>query len=292
MCFYRGDLHRGRPFAKRAVETGDQLGDPLWLTWALYVRGQMHLYLGDWGWARSDAEQALAICSQAGGWAGSFARQAMGQVCMAEGRWDEAGQHLEEALVQASPNGDLQIVRWAARSLAELEVRQGCAPAACARLVPLLDRPGLDEFDVTAFLPVLAWAYLELGDLARAEDTVEQALRRARAEQLRLILVDALRVHAMILARLGRSVEAEHALQEGIALARAMPCPYAEARLLQIYGRLDVERGAPEPARKRLDAALAIFRRLGARKDVEWVEQVLPLIGQGVDRPDEGQAHT
>jgi tetratricopeptide (TPR) repeat protein len=275
ICFYRGDLHRGRPFAERAVATGDQLGDPLWLTWALCVRGQMYLYLGDWSRARGDTEQALAVSAQAGGWAVPFALQAIGQLCAAEGRWDEARRHLEEAFVHASPSGDLQLVRWAARSLAELEIRQGCAPAACARLVPLLDRPGLAEFDVTAFLPTLAWAYLTSGHLAQAEHTVEQALGRARAEQLRLVLVDALRVQAMVVARQEQWQEAEQALEEGLTFARSMPYPYAEARLLHLSGRLRTQAGNPVTARERLATALAIFRRLGARKDIEQVERDL-----------------
>ena len=82
---------------------------------------------------------------------------------MAEGQWEEAAHHLEESRTQAGHVGDLQAQRGAARSLAELEVRQGRSQAACARLVPLLDRPGLEEFDVTHFLPVLAWYKNPLG---------------------------------------------------------------------------------------------------------------------------------
>jgi hypothetical protein len=40
-------------------------------------------------------------------------------------------------------------------------------------------------------------------------------------------------------------------------------------------GAMHVQKGEPEPARERLEAALAIFRRLGARKDAEWVEQAI-----------------
>jgi hypothetical protein len=36
-----------------------------------------------------------------------------------------------------------------------------------------------------------------------------------------------------------------------------------------------LQRGEPEPAREQLEAALAIFRRLGARKDAERVEQAI-----------------
>jgi hypothetical protein len=42
---------------------------------------------------------------------------------------------------------------------------------------------------------------------------------------------------------------------------------------------MHAERGEPERARERLEAALAIFRRLGARKDIERVEQLLSRLG-------------
>jgi hypothetical protein len=54
-----------------------------------------------------------------------------------------------------------------------------------------------------------------------------------------------------------------------------MPYPYAAARLLHVYGQMHVAKGEPGPARQRLEAALAIFRRLGTRKDAERVERAL-----------------
>jgi hypothetical protein len=59
-----------------------------------------------------------------------------------------------------------------------------------------------------------------------------------------------------------------------------MPYPYAEARLLHVYGLMHAQKGGPEPARERLEAALALFRRLGARKDAERVEQAIGALSQ------------
>jgi tetratricopeptide (TPR) repeat protein len=84
-----------------------------------------------------------------------------------------------------------------------------------------------------------------------------------------------LRVQAMIAIQKGRWDEAIAALEEGLELARSMPYPYAEGRLLHVYAELYLQKGEPGPARECLEAALAIFRRLGARKDVERVEHAL-----------------
>jgi predicted HTH transcriptional regulator len=54
-----------------------------------------------------------------------------------------------------------------------------------------------------------------------------------------------------------------------------MPYPYAEARLLHVYGLLHTQKQELAPAHERLAAALAIFRRLGARSHAEQVEQAL-----------------
>jgi hypothetical protein len=64
-------------------------------------------------------------------------------------------------------------------------------------------------------------------------------------------------------------------MEEGLALARGMPYPYAEARLLHVAGVLHAERGAPELAREQWEAALADFTRLGALADVARTAQAL-----------------
>jgi hypothetical protein len=40
----------------------------------------------------------------------------------------------------------------------------------------------------------LAWAHLELGEMVQADQVAGEAIRKTRAGQLRLVLVDALRV--------------------------------------------------------------------------------------------------
>src|SRR5262249_5117559 len=54
----------------------------------------------------------------------------------------------------------------------------------------------------------------------------------------------------------------------------------AEARLLHTYGELHGQKGELGAARERLEAALAIFQRLGARQDAALVEQALAILSQ------------
>jgi tetratricopeptide (TPR) repeat protein len=135
------------------------------------------------------------------------------------------------------------------------------------------------EEDVTPLLPLLAWALLDLGGVGEAAEVAARAVARARDQGRQVLLVDALRVAAMIAARQGHWEEAECALQEGLALARRMGYPYGEARLLLVYGTLHAQTGQPELARERLETAQAIFQRLGARKDIERAENLLIPLG-------------
>ena len=187
-----------------------------------------------------------------------------------------AARYAEEWLPWAERTGDLPDIHGL---LAERELLQGRPDAALARLTPLLDHPGTAPIELTPLLPLVAWAHLERGEVATAAEAVARGIAHARAQHHRLALVNALRVQAMVATRQGCWAQAEQALEEGLALARRMPYPYAEACLLHVSGALHAQKGEPEPACERLEAALEIFRRLGARKDVESVEQALATSG-------------
>jgi len=124
-----------------------------------------------------------------------------------------------------------------------------------------------------------------MGDLAAAREIVDQAVAHARAERDRIALVDGLRVRAMVAGRQGRWDVAVADLEEGLALARGMPYPHAEARLLHVHGGTLAGKGEPGPARERLEAALATFRRLGARRDAEETEATLATLSTRADAP-------
>jgi tetratricopeptide (TPR) repeat protein/DNA-binding XRE family transcriptional regulator len=271
-----GEFAPSRRDFQRAGVVAERRADPTWIAFSATVGGWVAFLEGDWDQARVVCDSAVTMVRQASvPWVTAYVLANRGAICLAEGQWEEASRYLEEACTRAGHSGDLQALRFAAGLLAELEILAGRPAAAQARLVPLLDRPGLEEYNVTAFLPVLAWAHLELGEVVRAADVVEQALRRTRPEGLRLVLVEALRVQAMVAVRLEQWQGAERALEEGLSLARSMAYPYAEARLLHLSGRLYTQLGKPEAARERLAAALAIFQRLGAHKDIQQVERDL-----------------
>jgi tetratricopeptide (TPR) repeat protein/transcriptional regulator with XRE-family HTH domain len=273
---FQGAFTQSRRTFMRALELAQEWEDAAQLVLLLANLGELAIFTGAWSQARPDLERAVNLSQQIGSaWTAVYPLLSLGRLCLYQGAWEVGSQYLEKALALAEQSGDLQALRQAQARLAERDLLQGNPGAACTRLVPLLDRSGLEEVDVTLLLPLLAWAYLVSGEAARAEDLVRQTIARARAQRSQIALVDALQVLALLATQQGRWAEAEGALTEALALARAMPYPYAEARLLAAYGLLHAQKGETARARERLAAAQAIFQRLGARQDSARMEQAL-----------------
>jgi tetratricopeptide (TPR) repeat protein/transcriptional regulator with XRE-family HTH domain len=271
-----GEFDQAGVYYRRAIDVGEQMGDPAWAAFAMANLGKLLWLLGEWDHARTHLEQALGIIRSLGpSWYSAYPPLYLGQLCLAEGEWEQASGYLEESIPIARRSGDLRAQRIGQALLAERDLLEGHPSAVLARLEPLLDRPGLEEQDVTGLLPLLAWAHLELGADQPAEEIAAKAVDRADRHHCRVYLVDALRVHAMVLTRSGHWEEAQSSLESAASLARSMPYPYAEARALSEYGMLHAKKGEPQRARERLEEALMVFRRLGARPYITRMEQTL-----------------
>jgi hypothetical protein len=125
----------------------------------------------------------------------------------------------------------------------------------------------------------MAWALLDLGDVDEATQVAWRAVAQAREMGRQVVLADALRAAAMAATRQGRWTEAQGAIQEGLSLARRIGYSYGEARILLVSGDLYTMTDQPEPARKQLEAARAIFLQLGAHRDIDRAELLLTALG-------------
>jgi tetratricopeptide (TPR) repeat protein len=209
---------------------------------------------------------------------------------LAEGDEGAASAHFTEALAVAERHHDLWALRWLQGSLAERDLLAGQPEQARARLAPLLDLANLEVsgLDVRQLLPLLAWVYIELGELRQAEQVLTPLLAETRAAQLRLVLCDALRVQGVLATRQGRWQAAEEELEEALGLARAFPHPYGEAKILMWFGYLQLERHDREQAQRRFEAALAILGRLGERLYARRIEQLLGRLAEDAAGKDHG----
>jgi tetratricopeptide (TPR) repeat protein len=272
----RGEFDLATRHNARALALAERLHHPVMVATMTCTRGAVAFLLGAWDQARVDLERAAATGREIGEGRGFvYPLAELGRLCLAVGEWETAARFLEECLTLAERSGDIHGLRTVQGALAELDLREGRPAAAYARLVPLLDRPSLEEWQVTELLPLLAWAHLALGEVALAVDVATRAVRRGRAQTHRLALVEALRVQGMVLQKQECCSQAEDALTEALALARSLRLPYAEARVLQVYGAVSAAKQEPDRALEQLRVALAIFGRLPALKDAEQTEQTI-----------------
>jgi tetratricopeptide (TPR) repeat protein len=288
-----GAFATARHATERALTLAERHGFRMVETLATTRRGWIAFASGAWAAARRDFERGVVIGREMGRfWASVFAPLGLGALSLAEGLDAEATRHLEqcEGQLHAGEQASLGLKVVGQRVvvvLAERDLLAGRPEMARTRLAPLLDPDARQEEDVTPVLPLMAWALLDVGEVSEAADLVSRAVIQAREEDKRVLLIDALRVAAMIAARQGRWGEAEIALADGLSHARRLGYPYGEARLLQVHGEVLAQTDQPMPAQEQLEAALAIFRQLGARRDAAHVEQaVAALLSRVESVPD------
>jgi transcriptional regulator with XRE-family HTH domain/tetratricopeptide (TPR) repeat protein len=293
----RGEFAKTVEYVMRAYDLMERLGDPLMIALLMLRRGMNEFALGKWQPARADFELAHQMTGQLGvSWVSAYTSLGLGQCDLARGEREQALALLEESVALAGRSGDLQALRWAQASLAEYDLLEDQPEAARGRLEPLLDRPGLQEGLVTYIMPYIAWAYLEKGELSRAEGYVRECLERAAGERIRLAWVDALRVRALIAIHRHQAAhgtagndgkmhdqagentslaDAQTALDEAIQLCLEMGFPYELAKLYYTQGMLAIQAEDTAGARRSLQEAKTILESLGERLYLERVERLL-----------------
>lgn len=266
-----GELDQSRAYLRQAIDVLERVGDPgaaASLSLAMTLT-----FMGAWEDARREMERgdtivrALHITQSA-----SRARLLRGWLALLQGRREEAVRELEACRTLAQSTGNLEVLEQAESLLAELDLRRGRRIAAQARLEPLVTQGAEHHVGV---LVTLASVYLELGRLEQAEDTVMRGLVVATSRHQKLLLVEALRVHGTVLARLRRWEEARSVFEASVSAAREISYPYGEGRTLYEYGMALMQRGMEHEAGLHLVSALTIFRQLGAALDAERTQQAL-----------------
>jgi hypothetical protein len=116
---------------------------------------------------------------------------------------------------------------------------------------------------------------LEMNREDLAAETLADSFARASTVPHRSALLDTLRVRALLALHQRRWQDAESSLEEVLVQSQALPCPYAEAKGLYVYGLLHMAKGEPEIAREQLKIALTICARLVERLYAQRIEQAL-----------------
>lgn len=262
---YNGELTRADAHFDRVLVLASELGDDEVLSRAVCNRGASALWLGEWKPALSRFEQAREL-GRRGGSAVCEATALISRATLliASGRHEQASVDLERALALGARTGNLDVIRNATGIQAESDIRTGRPERALNRLLPLLDRPGLREWQVTDIMPVLAEGYFASGMVGAACRTADGAVARARAADHTLALADALRVRALVVAAEPQRSVATECLDEAFGLAQSMKAPYVEVRVRATAAGLATRRRDLATARRERSRADAVFEELRA----------------------------
>ena len=261
-------------FRRRALDVAERLDDPREISYRAVEAAYVTFLLGDWEQSRMYAEHALQAALSLDSLNMYFQPLVvLGELGLYAGKWEQSAEYLSEADTIAEHLGLADMRREVQGLLAELDIIQGNAHAALARLRPLLTSPGWEEH--LNFLLALAWTYLETGDLGGAEDTAERALEEATRQRVPVGQVEALRMQGIIASRGERWNVAAASFERALERAREIAYPWGEARALYGLGMTHAGRQERKPAEEQLRRAHAIFGRLGAHAYSVDVERVL-----------------
>jgi tetratricopeptide (TPR) repeat protein len=264
---------------QRGLEMSHQLGRPTAVASSLLNLARIHYRHGEWDRSREEMQEALAIFRRTGASSRLPAvLYSIGALSAFRGDWETLDRAMDEARTWVNAMGDVALLRWIEGFAAQGDILRGRPDAARDRLLPLLDRGGVEESEVTWFLPVLAWAYLETGAIDEAEEIVTEVLRRARGSGNQVALADALWVAGKIAAGRRRWDEARQLFEGGIVLNRDNSFYWAEIRTTFEYGLMQVSAGETDGGRELIEGALRSFRRLGAVPYIARAEQALALL--------------
>ncbi len=272
----RGEYELALAATERVLPLAERVGYQEEIVLQQQRRGTLLFELGQWEQARQDFEQVVTLLhDERRFWPLVWSQQSLGRLLLAQGQAEAATKQLQQSLTLAERSGNTPSVFWTSCAVAYQDLMEGRPEAARARLEPFLDHTWLKALERAWVRQLLGWASVELGDLERAAVLLVAASTLATAHLPHWAVVGVRHSQARLALRQGRGPEAEEALAEALALSQAMHTPYDEAQTLYLSGLLHLQQGETQPARERLEAALAILHRLGERLYAPQIEQAL-----------------
>jgi ATP/maltotriose-dependent transcriptional regulator MalT len=275
IAWFTGDQPAATNWRERALQLAHQVGNAAQAVYETCMLGYQHLRLGemdvawDVGWRALAQAQELDESTMTGSPLGLLAT-----LSWTQGKWDDLERYAHDMISLSDRSDEPWWQRHGERTLALRDLLDGRCDRALVRLEPLLVGTQLDMQEQALFLPVLAEAYLQAGKLHRARQVLDKPLA-LQGHGMRGMLAETVCVHAKLLLAEGDLDRAETVLNDLLDLTRSLPYPFVGAQALVEYGQLEARRGRASAARRRLQEALIIFRRLGAQPFVEQTERAL-----------------
>jgi DNA-binding NtrC family response regulator/tetratricopeptide (TPR) repeat protein len=325
----RGDLRRALACFEESLRLSREAGFGLGERTALNQVAGVHLAQGDSEKALEHFRQALVASVKAGDTYGCAVHEHnIGVALGALGRWAEAIERQHRTVALCEAHGFHQLLLATQMSLGEIALKRTDYEDA-AQMFRNVIEAGRESIDVGFWyreaFSSLGWVHFRCGDLARAEESLNEAARLGEAVEDRYMLASTERRRAELALAQGRieaargflARSASHAADlklqkeqgevQRVEALLAIACSDAgnalellarseatldafgdtyELALTRLqHGRLLVELGRPEDAVPRLQAAARTFRRLAVAAEAEEASRLLYHLEVEADRP-------
>jgi tetratricopeptide (TPR) repeat protein len=194
-----------------------------------------------------------------------------------QGEWDKAREYLEWAIAVYKDRNNLTAVNACSFALGSLNLELRNFPKAEELLLKSLgicQNGGNVIFELWV-LPVLAELYLKMGQPDKAAEYVDRGFELMKADQSWYGLPAPMHLARGMLSAVRKDWDtATESFDKAIQINRQYQLPWDEASTLYERGLMYLARGGKgdrDKAHEYLDEALAIFQKVGAKKDAEKV---------------------
>ena len=261
--------------AERSVALHQSLGSGHGLAVALATLGQIYVQLGELEKAEQTLTRTLEVRSavQFHETTGAVF-DTLAQIHMMRGSYDRAAEYLRHAGEAYGAYGT-QTMRWYEWSLkvlaVKLAIRRGQYDEALAQAEELARAPGVPPSEAIQADLAACEALLAAGRAADAEARLEACETRLDPRSSPANWGEYLRTRGAVHEQSGRHDAAYHDFAQSANVFELLGERYQAALSQLALGRLSARTGARAAAERHLDQAGAVFRALGAQRDLNEV---------------------
>jgi tetratricopeptide (TPR) repeat protein len=273
------DIPRARKWGEKALPEATKFGIP---TMELFLRRPLTLVYTLSGEVAKAEESCRAVetiqdTAEIGASCPFEDVAGIGFHYLRQGEWDKAREYLEWAIAVYKDRTNLASVNACCLALGSLNLEEGNFPKAEELLLKSLEicRNGGNVIFELWVLPVLAELYLKMGQPDKAAEYVDGGFELMKPEQNWYGLPAPMYLaRGMLVTARKDWGTATESFDKAIQINRQYQLPWDEAKTLYERGLMYLARGRKgdrDKAHEDLDEALAVFQKIGAKKDVEKV---------------------
>ena len=276
----------------KGFELAKKIGNIGYISWLGSCLADVYLDMGDLSKAVLLTENSVTLARKAGDMPClSFSTAVFGQTYQRLGEWDKSEQYYNEALSVSEKLSRFQAIArtsWFIGSFYLDKAEYVKAKEFYEKAMEVSEKAGAVPF-IMRISRWAAWTYIELGEIEKAENLIGNLHEFALKVKDKGLIANVNTLRAMLFRAQRRWKDSikyfEKSLQEHEALnARRWNVYWFAKMILSEYARVYEERNQEsdkEKACNLLNQALGIFKKMGAKKDIEKTRSRLAYVETG-----------